>query len=959
MNGRRTFLNASVLSILGSSFTYPACQNCFSRLNRASNSYECSRCGSTSKEATHRYKLCVKVAEGRSLCIITVFGSCLDKIFGIGASELQRHLQDAVQGESNLGRGGAQDLLYQAAEHFFLGRSFLFWVKVPGNEPEDRSTGSAIYYSSRRHLVASQIALPNDDPIGYTVFSCYNQLLQSFLHNSPLRNISFTSSDNTKSDFSVLSNSDSSFGSFPSRNHNFLDCWQQSFGLTASSLCNTSRESVHRKSARDQSKLTESSFSENRFPSNCSLQSIQDFLHKGASQGKNKCTLLTDPSSTSKISTPKIKGTRTSLSNSKINHEHSLLQGTSSFQDCFTPDIHGRQEEHLRKSWSAASRMSQFNSVCALDISSKNIKTAGTHQEEEEMWDDFLFSESLSQFISKIEKAEGTKSQLGFKACKHYLREEPDGSNERLFRTLPHLTGTQVDLLPQSAEKKDLHSGPFSLVSNCYKHFSKVSHCESPTNLPFNKQVDMVFPDLPEIRSPADLLGTSHNELTLIDEFSETCLNLTLKPLQKDKSVYISASENGNQANTPFSHISHSLNDTENTVLANESGIINQWKNCLDIKRSDRNVHGANKQCSVNDLEETNSIRHPLKSRDLGCVEKCDVSDDLFDFSENTGGTKAELTKLASRISTKVISPDINDTSILSGVPYNHSRTRGIHSALQSNVMDDTPLIFKGLIDPSNSDSLTSLLQLDCETADENIVQGADLIPYSQSTPVEKQPSRSVSLGINRHSINTLPNSRSCMVLSVQNKSSNSLKNILLKKMTHYLLKEKSQVICVTDNNLSQYSQIHKSPALGYFPPTKLLLSSPLVNSGMGVLHCRRKKSKFKAARKKSILENKENYSDQVDENMNSNDIYTRTRNSEAMFIQNVPCNSTITNTFGGFVNTRNDTMDLSPICPPFSSKEQDSFDKTYNFPSDWSPELFPEKSHSSQEFDNLQRRLF
>ncbi|MEE6473115.1 hypothetical protein FKM82_009851 [Ascaphus truei] len=90
MNGKRKFLVASVLSIQDSYFTYPACQNCFSRVIRTSKRYECHRCHSTSKDAPHRYKLSMKVAEGHRLYMITAFGSCLDAFFGTSAVSLQR-----------------------------------------------------------------------------------------------------------------------------------------------------------------------------------------------------------------------------------------------------------------------------------------------------------------------------------------------------------------------------------------------------------------------------------------------------------------------------------------------------------------------------------------------------------------------------------------------------------------------------------------------------------------------------------------------------------------------------------------------------------------------------------------------------------------------------------------------------------------------------------------------------
>uniref|UniRef100_A0A671G2U9 DNA damage induced apoptosis suppressor n=1 Tax=Rhinolophus ferrumequinum TaxID=59479 RepID=A0A671G2U9_RHIFE len=95
MNKRRKFLLASVLGLQSSSFIYPACQKCYSRIILLSKRSNCPKCGSTGKveNASYRYKLSIKVAESNKLFGITIFGRCLDAFFGLTATDLHRILK--------------------------------------------------------------------------------------------------------------------------------------------------------------------------------------------------------------------------------------------------------------------------------------------------------------------------------------------------------------------------------------------------------------------------------------------------------------------------------------------------------------------------------------------------------------------------------------------------------------------------------------------------------------------------------------------------------------------------------------------------------------------------------------------------------------------------------------------------------------------------------------------------
>lgn len=135
MNRRRKFLLASVLALQNSSFIYPSCQKCFSRVVFVSKRFTCTKCGSTgeAEKASYRYKLSLKVAESIKLYVITVFGSCLDIFFGLTATDLHRYLQDSSKIPETLDSGTTQSLLTKAVENCFVGQSFVFGVTVMEN----------------------------------------------------------------------------------------------------------------------------------------------------------------------------------------------------------------------------------------------------------------------------------------------------------------------------------------------------------------------------------------------------------------------------------------------------------------------------------------------------------------------------------------------------------------------------------------------------------------------------------------------------------------------------------------------------------------------------------------------------------------------------------------------------------------------------------------------------------
>ncbi|NXP35922.1 DDIAS protein, partial [Leiothrix lutea] len=130
MNSVQGLLAASVISIQNSCFTYPACQNCFSRLILDSRRFHCLKCGCTgeAKDVSYRYRLSLKIADTNDLFDITVFGTCLDPFFGITAENLQRYIQDFNQLSGETNTESSTRALVHAVETCFIGKRFIFGV---------------------------------------------------------------------------------------------------------------------------------------------------------------------------------------------------------------------------------------------------------------------------------------------------------------------------------------------------------------------------------------------------------------------------------------------------------------------------------------------------------------------------------------------------------------------------------------------------------------------------------------------------------------------------------------------------------------------------------------------------------------------------------------------------------------------------------------------------------------
>lgn len=181
MASKRALVECAVLALQDSCVVYPNCKSCFSRIDIESEETRltCFKCGYSCDRSLldHRYRLSVRVARGSCMFGVTVFGSCLNPFFGIHASGLQRLVTDK--------NGAKSTLLVKAVEECFLGKHFIFGIKVAENDikPWVENTKSN---SHMAQLIATQMILPKTaGNMGHTVLNYYEAALQKSAETKP------------------------------------------------------------------------------------------------------------------------------------------------------------------------------------------------------------------------------------------------------------------------------------------------------------------------------------------------------------------------------------------------------------------------------------------------------------------------------------------------------------------------------------------------------------------------------------------------------------------------------------------------------------------------------------------------------------------------------------------------------------------------------------------------------
>ncbi|XP_034385315.1 uncharacterized protein ddias [Cyclopterus lumpus] len=181
MPARRALVDCAVLSLQGAAVFYPCCKDCFSRADVEQHDptrCRCSKCGSSClrEQVDYRYRLSLRVSRDSCIFGVTVFGTCLNPFFGIHAKGLHRLV------ENSDGASTRAALLMKAVKDCFIGRHFIFGIKVTETESLPWLGGPVANGSSGKeavHFIATQMILPNSRGLeGCTVVRYYQILLQ-------------------------------------------------------------------------------------------------------------------------------------------------------------------------------------------------------------------------------------------------------------------------------------------------------------------------------------------------------------------------------------------------------------------------------------------------------------------------------------------------------------------------------------------------------------------------------------------------------------------------------------------------------------------------------------------------------------------------------------------------------------------------------------------------------------
>eukprot|EP00057_Strongylocentrotus_purpuratus_P010963 XP_011665437.1 PREDICTED: uncharacterized protein LOC100892527 [Strongylocentrotus purpuratus] len=178
---------ATIVEVLPGQLTYPACVTCYTKLHRlgSSDQFQCQRCGKVyeAKQVHQRYRLAIKVMN-QSVCReVTVFGSCLDPLFGIDATTFSRYTQHAVHHQTGCNE---LELLHASVTKTLVGHPFYFGFKASANFSV-QSNDYTDSYASLANIVARDhenlVAVQMTSPFQKWNFPTIVQYLSNIMSN--------------------------------------------------------------------------------------------------------------------------------------------------------------------------------------------------------------------------------------------------------------------------------------------------------------------------------------------------------------------------------------------------------------------------------------------------------------------------------------------------------------------------------------------------------------------------------------------------------------------------------------------------------------------------------------------------------------------------------------------------------------------------------------------------------
>lgn len=817
MSSARRLLAASVISIQNSCFIYPACQSCLSRLILDSRRFNCLKCGCTgeAEEASYRYRLSLKIADTNDLFDITVFGSCLDPFFGVTAGNLQRCIQDFNQLSGETNKAASPGALVQAVETCFIGKRFIFGVKGYGSEDGACSAASSILQNCSRinrgtkNLIACQIFLPNAAVTGFTVISYFSRLLQSvkFRNNnnsSYLPDASSAPVDESVSELSSLSvlSRNSCFAQSSGR-ESFLGSWQQSFSLTSSVAWVTAEDfpslevgkllsEQHEEEGRSVSAESHSVSLNNQTlldPHFCSSS-----VKEGNKEEENE--LSSQPSQADRLSpTDKLERSSSSKAECSLQSSSQLLENPL---DLGSKIIYPKTNS---RNYSCQEKSPKSLLYWGHTSASNHVNLTGVSQTDLVLWDELPFSESLNEFLARIEHRSFVTSpnldagkcgclesrKLSISHNKSHPRQTPVAGalSEVLGRFLPSsekagwesVSSACLKASPNPLSDEVLQHNSFSSVlSSADKEWGASCFIPHPQPLTPSQSLRVTFETSASKRSRRSKEANaevSKSACSFISprcsaEHEETCLQRSKRATcghSAHDSCSAGSENKENSSCTPNQRKDLTFTGAWDSGPATPSGIRRIHERELKplTEVHDRGFKSINKREVI---------------WNVSCPEgSYNASADLFDANASQGAKTAEsLSKSCNSLIQEDPSTEKVTTPKLVLFPGDVS----CNSSQQTSSLQRTPLAFRKHSTPVTCSFYDSV----CST-----FSAQDFVPYSESTPVAKPLQKLWPSG--EHSLSVIPFTPESptKIHSKRKRSRSSFQNTLLQQLTGRLVK--------------------------------------------------------------------------------------------------------------------------------------------------------------------------
>ncbi|XP_019385955.1 PREDICTED: DNA damage-induced apoptosis suppressor protein isoform X1 [Crocodylus porosus] len=820
MNDKRRLLTASVISIQNSCFVYPSCQNCFSKLILDSRRFNCLKCGCAgeAKDANYRYRLSLKVADANDLFHITVFGTCLDPFFGITAGRLQRCIQDFNQVAEGADRDESSHVLIQAVKTCFIGRRLIFGLKGSKHQDGGPSASDSIFQncsrinSQTKDLTACQIFLPNTAVAGFTVISYFHRLWQStdtgHSHNSSYSPDSpLIAVDQPTRELSSFCSSSSNSCFVQSGRESFSGPWQQSFGLTSSSVDWVTTEDVLAVELGEDpgkwNKQEERPFSAEPcsiIPGNETVLRLE--LHNSSRGERHERKDHEFSSLHQQPDTDKLESISSLKRDLSTPSSHSrLLHNSLEFEvKHYCPEIASRYDKYEEKSRNSVFHQRQDYSFCCSALSPDPSSTARVSEDDPMIWDELPFSESLNEFIARIENNKGVEPSIDSATHKYSLLENGEG-NKNLAKSSqgteaddfqavcvtggsshlqenmntsqePVLSCHQSNLKPVSSKALQ-HKSSCSLLSTNIKEDNGACFIADP---PLLLQTQC-SPVILKPHSEGSFLHSKEANITISKSIK--CPTNLKSPVEHGESPYLQRRQKHAHLHSVHGCLANWENKGNSVYPPNQkTDFTSCWvMGSSSAALSSTKITGKRELKPLTDLQQKTC--RAVNERDLwngSCPEgSYNASADLFDA---TGGEEIAIDFLSKPYNSSAkdyVSTQKHTASELALSPFgdgcSYTQCQFLHSSSPAFSKHSTPISY-------------SLCKSELDT-----VGTPDFVPYSQSTPVAR-PLQKLRPYRERDSIfPKLPSKNHTKISSRWKQPRSSFKNTSLRQLTSRLLK--------------------------------------------------------------------------------------------------------------------------------------------------------------------------